>query len=424
MSRGIQTFVLMSRLGIKGLRHLTSRDMLVERALNFDLSKIPKFNQQQWLEFDFDYLQEVEESLSGLPRRKILSMLANDITKDANTDIAAYEALNLFCQIVSKNFVSRQPVYPDKIMVSDPLLLLHMNEMRCGHIARVAADLANELGWSSRLVQLAGHVVAEVCIRDRWMLIDADLFAGGDVALLDSGQPGSVAELSHEAESLDRLFTHADLTLFFQLDGGLPNGFLYPSRTYFSDEAYGESKPVYYVKDKDWDPEDPYFGWHNYEEQAADDIQTSVIPARYTPGAPEIISIEQGPTEVVVRWTKSGDPSGILDHYKIYLNSISRGWNYYRYLGWQISALRKGPETTLKELQDRWVAPGQMSEDYYARALGPIAHDVCIESNEAEISIPLETVERAPFLTVCAVDSYGLKVGRRRWPVSPEYYIM
>lgn len=61
----------------------------------------------------------------------------------------------------------------------DVLELLWLGEGRCGHAARVVADLLRRVGLDARLRQLRAHVVAEVFVDGAWRLADADAFKAG-----------------------------------------------------------------------------------------------------------------------------------------------------------------------------------------------------------------------------------------------------
>ena len=58
---------------------------------------------------------------------------------------------------VHDNRMTLQAMYPDKQMVCDPLLLQELQEMRCGQVARLTADLYRTAGYDVRLVQGNGR---------------------------------------------------------------------------------------------------------------------------------------------------------------------------------------------------------------------------------------------------------------------------
>ena len=63
-------------------------------------------------------------------------------------------------------------MHPDKSIVKDPLVLLELGEMRCGHVAGLAVDLFDAMGYEGRLVQLSCHVIAEIKYDGRWHYFD------------------------------------------------------------------------------------------------------------------------------------------------------------------------------------------------------------------------------------------------------------
>ena len=90
-------------------------------------------------------------------------------------------------------------------MVSDPLVLLQLGEMRCGHVARVAVDLFSAAGYQARLVQLGAHVIAEVYYGQNWHYFDADMFKGGQCVFNPDGSIPSVDQLSQSPYLIDSL---------------------------------------------------------------------------------------------------------------------------------------------------------------------------------------------------------------------------
>jgi hypothetical protein len=106
--------------------------------------------------FDFAKLRSVEARARGLSRTSFLQHFFATATK-AERALAPqeqwYRILDCFLEGIRHAPVG-QPMYPDKTMVTDPLLLLLLGDGRCGQAARVIADLALVNGYEARLVQL------------------------------------------------------------------------------------------------------------------------------------------------------------------------------------------------------------------------------------------------------------------------------
>jgi hypothetical protein len=68
-----------------------------------------------------------------------------------------------------------KPMHEDKTMVMDPLILLKLNEMRYSQVDRVAVDLFEAVGYQARVVQLGGHVIAEIFYESDWHYFDNEV---------------------------------------------------------------------------------------------------------------------------------------------------------------------------------------------------------------------------------------------------------
>ena len=97
-----------------------------------------------------------------------------------------------FLQDISIHNQYLLPVYPNGQMVEDPLVLLQLGEMQCGQMASLAVDLFAAAGYQGRLVQLGGHVIAEIYYGQNWHYFDADLFGNGETVFNPDGSIPSV----------------------------------------------------------------------------------------------------------------------------------------------------------------------------------------------------------------------------------------
>ena len=394
-------------------RTLRDPDTLIKRALDFDLSIIPDYDPDTELLFDLSYLADVTERLRRLPRKRMLLDLVMRLADGASNETEIYERLVFFTQAVSRNFMSRQPVNDDKgaLIVSDPLLLLELHEMRCGHVSRLVCDLADALGWRGRLVQLGGHVAAEVMVSGQWLLIDSDIFGGGQIPTLKDGSYASIAALSEDPECVDIPFSYVDSTLYLPGYKQNPPGALpYPSYFYFSQKVYGDAKPAYLEKAQLNDETDRYFGWHNYSSQAADDIRLSDLPLRYSPGAPDLTEFTKTNRGLRLAWKPVDNTAFELSGYCVMLTGASRGWNYPRYFG-------------APTLQRYWAKPSPITPYIYRHFLEPLTPVFSVETRETSLEITHEDMHGGNFISIMPMEAYGLSIGRKRWNLSPEYAI-
>jgi hypothetical protein len=105
-------------------------------------------------DYDFQRLAQIEERLEGVDRKKVLRHIFCVLTKDATTNKEKHIAILKFLHKSSFN-TYLQPMYPNKGMVCDPLVLLELAEMRCGQVNRIAVDLFASAGIKGRLLQTA-----------------------------------------------------------------------------------------------------------------------------------------------------------------------------------------------------------------------------------------------------------------------------
>ena len=156
-------------------------------------------------DYDFAELAAVTNELAGVNRLQALQAIFAKITVGAKTDEAKQLAVLLFLQEAHVHNPLIMPVYSNGTMVTDPLVLLQLGEMRCGQVARVAVDLFSSVGYQARLDQLGGHAIAEIYYGGNWHYFDADLFGGGECVFNPDGSIPSVAQLSENPYLIDSL---------------------------------------------------------------------------------------------------------------------------------------------------------------------------------------------------------------------------
>jgi hypothetical protein len=357
-------------------------------------------------DYDFERLERVQESLKDIDRRIALRTIALHVTAGAVDWLTRHLRLLRFIQRTAfHNFL--QPMNRAKRPVFDALTLLHLNEMRCGHIARVTVDLFEALGCRGRVVQLGGHVVAEVQYEGGWHLIDADLFDAGETPRNSDGSIPSLAELSREPFRIDALAHHFYMT--FQCVAKV-GGAAYPSYHYFGTAAYGGSGPSYSEKVAADDGSSAAFDWTRVATEPAPDIQLGPIPLRRQPGAPLIdhveVQEESNGRGYRIGWRNAADPDGDLAQYRVLVGTRSRGWNH------QTSMVQGSAARYRHEL-------GPWRTEWYERLMERPPSD----GGEFVVTEPKLWLPAAPgdrFVTIWSEGHHGLAAGKSLWLPSDE----
>jgi len=372
--------------------------------------------------YDFSRLDAAEARLAGVDRPTTLRAIFEKLTAGARSSTERHLRVLKFLQQASLHNAYLQPTYPDRTMVMDPLVLLELGEMRCGHVARLAVDLFDAGGYRGRLVPLGGHVIAEIEYDGAWHYFDADLFGNGDCVLNADGTIPSVEELSREPLRIDALPV--------AWEPGAANAVakVPPCRAsyyYFSREAWVKN----YVGSPTG-PQAPYamykrataaeqrrsrvYGWDCVHEDPAP-RRLADIPRSYPPGAPELESVRlrptpEGQTGLTLAWKPAEDPDGDLLGYRIMVSRYGRGWNYNgKSLPDQLMELKSSPADWDPSM-------------YEARFTTPKSEIVLVETpaTTADLTLP------APgdyFVTVMPYDAHGEKAGQKLYPMSEEIRI-
>jgi hypothetical protein len=361
-------------------------------------------------DYNFDRLAKVEASLKGVDRPRALKYIFDTVTKGATNDKERHLAVLRFLQKSGYHNSLWQPTYPDKVTVFDPLVLLELGEMRCGHIATLAADLFDAAGYQTRRVQLSSHVVTEIFYGGDWHYFDADVFGGGEIVLDAEGDIPSVAELSHAdyRYRIDSLAANYLELITFPRKYG-PR---YPSYYYFSKNAYTDYLPSYYTKTASEEEADNYlYGWNYYDTTIADDIELSEAPDYFVPGAVAFTSIqineEQG--SVTIEWSPANDADHDLLGYRVFISNSPRGWNYLTF---------NGPD----ELRSFWSATPNRGWDpaMYDQLFKIPPHEVGLIQTEST-SVHFSLKRGIPYyVTVMPYDAHGESVGKKLYYMSNE----
>ncbi len=368
-------------------------------------------------DYDFAKLAAVENQLAGINRQAALRAIFTKVTAKATTDEGKQLALLLFLQEVSIHSDYLQPMYPNGTMVSDPLVLLQLGEMRCGQVARLAVDLFSAAGYQARVVQLGGHVIAEVYYGKNWHYFDADMFGGGQTVFNPDGSIPSVVQLSQSPYLIDSLAAdwEPNSTNSWETSAAIA-----PSYWYFSVQAWDAQfpagkAPAPYVLDKTATAAEAqnsiYYGWEYYKVVSTPDRKLYNMPVYYTPAAPQIESVEtqrqaDGSLTVTIGWNAVADPNGGVG-YSILVSATSRGWNYDG----------QSLPTALMPWKSSNVPWN--SSMYTARFTVPHSAVLLAQTTATSETFSL-TIPGTYYVTVMPYDAHGASVGRTLYPESEE----
>ncbi len=316
-----------------------------------DLSDADVFN------YDFKRLEELESKLRDVPRlpflREVFAHATTAGALDSHQD--RWFAVMDFLRFAMRHPPVEQPMYPDKTMVTDPMLLLLLGEGRCGQTARLVVDLALANGYEARLVQLAAHYVAEVKWDAKWHWIDANAdFPTEQLRALFPELP-NVADLSRDPYALDRLPAcghqwgqryrrtgHGQLIPRHVVLPGMP----LTSSAYFAKALRPDPNEDFYHYYKqgtvaEWE-KDRYWGWRNlsHEVHAITPVASEFAIEVPHIVAPSVVMSQDGVAKIPVRFLPAFRPalsSGETQKcvietdgfsYEIRVSSKTRGWDY------------------------------------------------------------------------------------------------
>ncbi len=359
--------------------------------LNKDLEKIDNV-----YDYDFNLLSDTEESLRGIERKIVLRRIFDLITVDAKTNTEKHIAVLKFLQESSYHNPYLQPIYQDKTMVYDPLVLLELNEMRCGQVARIAVDIFKSVGYDARLVQLGGHVIAEVFYDDSWHYFDADVFGNGMSVIVEDGKIPSVVELSANPYLIDSLPSIFEAQAFTDLScTSIP----YLSYNYFNIRSYKPNSVLYYNKIATKEQEqNKLYGWNYYVKIKDNERVLYDAEPFYQPSAVNIkdVSINKnknGSKKVHIEWTPAIDKDNDLLGYKVYISNKSRGW-------------------------DRKTWKPEMYENLFEEP----PYEICLTQKETFVDMQVLDSDRY-YITIMPYDAHGESVGRKLYFMSDEVKI-
>jgi hypothetical protein len=360
-------------------------------------------------DYDFKRLTLTEKRLLGVNRREVLKHIFNEVTKGTKNNTEKHIAILKFLQKSSFHSKYMQPMYPDKTTVFDPLVLLELSEMRCGHVARIAVDLFEASGMKGRLVQVASHVLAEVFYDNSWHYLDADLLIGEQTVLNERGSIASMIELSHKPYSIDAI-PHAVNEISVVTGHPYKGSQPYPSFYYFH---YEPSLSLYYEKVATQKEKiNQFYGWNSYKTIQDKERRINQVQKYYQPGAVTLQNIQVDSHQpgakrsIDIEWLPSRDLDNDVLGYKVYVSKHTRGWSYSQFTG----------SKKLEKFHNKVVWKPEMYENLYKEPPYEIA---LIKTAQNQVSIPIKE-PGTYYITVMPYDAHGESVGRMLYIVSEE----
>ncbi len=298
-----------------------------------------------------------------------------------------------------------QPIYEDKTLVTDPLVLLELGEMRCGHVARLACDFFDAVGYQTRLVQLGGHIIAEIWYENAGHYFDADIFSKGETAYLNGKIP-SVEELSYHPYLIDSLNTSYYEAAICSSGGQI----LYPSNPYFNINNYKGKECFFYVKEaSETECLDRYYGWTLYRAIIDEKRVLFDSEVNYESSVPKLqeVVINTEKDKLWLKWEDSNESNGDLLGYRIFVGS--RNYDYEKFFGEE-------------EVKKYWsgLYNGSMYEEVGNLPLSDLGE---YETEDTEIQIKILSGMQEVYITVMPYDRHGIKAGRTVFKVSNELKI-
>lgn len=365
--------------------------------------------------YDYDFAQVEYETrkLWGVDRRRTLLSIFNRITVEAANDTERHIAVSKYASGIQIHG-TLQASYENGAAVYDPLLILELHEVRCGVIARLAAELFASAGYEFRLVTGSGHTFSEIHYAGDWHIMDPDLLPFGRTILIDGTIPSAV-ELSKYPNLIDSLgYINAKSFVYYSWLGQSSTSLMtvnvcYPSKAYFERPDSTEGFEMCYKTATVFQSLNYIYGWNYYE--IAEDTERMLYDERtyYMPLMPYYTAIECEAGSYRVEWCSLGDmDSKVVAGYRVYVSSTSRGWDWELFSGLEGTEQYRSGKGYEPEMYDMMIEPLPCD-------LGIIELDA--KTTSVSISVPPdETV----YVSLIAYDAHGEAVGNTWYPPASE----
>jgi hypothetical protein len=208
---------------------------------------------------------------TSAPRRERLRSLFQRITASAITDQQKVEAFVFYIQDQIYHPFST-PVDENGTAIYDPLWILDHRVGQCGQTNRVLVDAFEAAGFEARLIQLNGHVAAEVYFDKAWHYVDADGLSFHRMIKDEGGRIPSALEIYERPQLVSGLISNEETRKYprtILAAEGMPD--ISPPFPYenvfipWTDPTTGLSIPFAYVKTATPEQEsNTYYGWNYY----------------------------------------------------------------------------------------------------------------------------------------------------------------
>ncbi len=349
-------------------------------------------------DYDFDLVENLFSKYDHIDRKRVLSGLFYKIIGDETDNIKRHKlVLDFQAKGIFHNPLY-QPLTRDGQEIYDPIVLLELHEMRCGNINRIACDLFSSVGYETRVVQLAGHVISEIYYDNDWHYFDADTVLNSDSIVIINDEIPSINELSLNPYLIDKMDFQFENYLYpYNSYGYNTKSYIhylsYPS--YFFNFTYTDIIPSYcYKTATDIEELNEYYGWNYYDTVENNGLNT-VDKDYYQPSIPFINEVTVSDNSVHIGYESVDKDDDILG-YTIYVSKESRGWEYYNYY-----------------CND---AVGQ----YVLNRYSPEQYDYVNELPKSEILLDrtkdgyydLELENGTYYITIMAYDKHGEEIGK------------
>jgi len=307
--------------------------------------------------------------------------------------------------------------------IFDPLILFAIKAMDCQKVSKMIADIYSAAGYECRLVDMYGHMVAEVKYDGGWHYADADMFGGGQIVNLPDGHIPSMAELSTSYHLLDKMqvYLENEVLSSYQTSGNKGGGSIsswtYPSYPYFSKNYYSRNPGYpYYLYKINQNPAieaNMMYGWDesrgDVKREHATDIVLSDINETLAPTAPTITGISISGLSVKLSFAESSQAQ--ISGYKIFISKTSRGWDYGSFMG----------DSTAKQ---NWANPNGWKPEMYDNLFKLPPSEVAVLDTQVPEITAIDLAKGRYYISVMAIDSYGASIGKQLYPLSNEILVL
>ena len=360
------------------------------------------------------YLNGLIEKYKDVDRKMVLHEVFKRLTKDAASETGKEIAVVSFVQELSAHMLGSQYFNALGKPIYDPLILFDIHVMDCQSCARLISDIYTSAGYETRLVDMYGHVVAEIKYDNAWHYADGDFFGGGQIVRMPDGHIPSMAELSKNYTLLDKIQPYIENSMlldFSAVVGAKSNApWIYPSYNYFSKNYYANHAGYpRYVYKNEGGTGSVWNGWDKTVTEPAGDITLSDIQLTETPRIPQIAHVEQKTDGLIIM---AADTSNAQDvQFEAFVSSKPRGWDYSKF---------KGDPAA----QSYWHDIGGWKPVMYDNLFKLPPLDIGVfrsDNNQITINnLPNENV----YITIMATDSYGRRIGKELYLLSNELIVV